>query len=66
LGTSPYPFKHYESVFTRFYRASSLRRKFGIDKRRVHLSTLIVNGEYEPGRGARGAGGHRLWKARSC
>ena len=41
----PYPFKHYESVFTRFYQGFILPAKFGIDKRRVHLSTLIVNGE---------------------
>jgi N-acetyl sugar amidotransferase len=41
----PYPYKHYESVFTRFYQAYILPRKFGYDKRRVHLSTLIVTGQ---------------------
>jgi N-acetyl sugar amidotransferase len=41
----PYPFKHYESVFTRFYQGFILPEKFGIDKRRLHLSTLIMNGE---------------------
>ncbi len=41
----PYPFKHYESVFTRFYQGYLLPRKFGIDKRRVHLSTLVVTGQ---------------------
>jgi len=45
FGYKPYPFKHYESVFTRFYQGFILPAKFGIDKRRVHLSTLIVNGE---------------------
>lgn len=40
-----YPYKHYESVFTRFYQAYILPRKFGFDKRRVHLSTLIVSGQ---------------------
>ena len=45
FGYKPYPFKHYESVFTRFYQGFILAAKFGIDKRRVHLSTLIVNGE---------------------
>lgn len=41
----PYPFKHYESVFTRFYQGFILPTKFGIDKRRLHLSTLVMNDE---------------------
>lgn len=41
----PYPYKHYESVFTRFYQGYILPRKFGYDKRRVHLSMLIVSGQ---------------------
>jgi N-acetyl sugar amidotransferase len=41
----PYPYKHYESVFTRFYQAYILPRKFKIDKRRLHLSSLIVTGQ---------------------
>jgi len=45
FGYKPYPYKHYESVFTRFYQAYILPRKFGIDKRRLHLSTLIVTGQ---------------------
>lgn len=44
-GYKPYPFKHYESVFTRFYQGFILPNKFGVDKRRLHLSTLIMNGE---------------------
>lgn len=44
-GYKPYPYKHYESVFTRFYQGYILPRKFGYDKRRVHLSTLIVSGQ---------------------
>lgn len=44
-GYKPYPYKHYESVFTRFYQAYILPRKFGYDKRRPHLSTLIVGGQ---------------------
>lgn len=40
----PYPYKHYESVFTRFYQGYILPKKFGIDKRKLHLSTLVVNG----------------------
>ena len=46
-GYKPYPFKHYESVFTRFYQGHILPVKFGIDKRRLHHSTLIMNGEMD-------------------
>ncbi len=42
FGFKPYPFKHYESVFTRFYQGFILPNKFGIDKRKSHLSTLIM------------------------
>jgi N-acetyl sugar amidotransferase len=45
LGYKPYPYKHYESVFTRFYQAYILPRKFGYDKRRVHLATLVASGQ---------------------
>jgi N-acetyl sugar amidotransferase len=45
VGYKAYPYKHYESVFTRFYQAHILPRKFGFDKRRVHLSTLIISGQ---------------------
>jgi len=44
-GYKPYPYKHYESIFTRFYQGYILPRKFGVDKRRVHLSSLIIGGE---------------------
>lgn len=37
--------KHYESVFTKFYQAYVLPEKFGVDKRKAHLSALIRNGE---------------------
>lgn len=33
--------KHYESIFTRFYQAYILPKKFGVDKRKSHYSTLI-------------------------
>jgi len=42
-GYKPYPYKHYESIFTRFYQGYILPHKFGVDKRRTHLSTLIVS-----------------------
>lgn len=45
LGYKPYPYKHYESVFTRFYQGYLLPRKFGVDKRRLHLSTLVASGQ---------------------
>jgi N-acetyl sugar amidotransferase len=41
----PYPYKHYESVFTRFYQAYILPKKFNIDKRKLHLSTLVISGQ---------------------
>ena len=44
-GYRPYPYKHYESIFTRFYQGYILPKKFGIDKRRVHLSALILTGQ---------------------
>ncbi len=45
LGYRPYPYKHYESIFTRFYQGYILPVKFGIDKRKLHLSTLIMSGQ---------------------
>jgi N-acetyl sugar amidotransferase len=45
LGWRPYGGKHYESVFTRFFQGYILPRKFKIDKRRGHLSSLIVAGD---------------------
>ena len=45
VGWRYYGDKHYESVFTKFYQAYVLPAKFGIDKRKAHLSSLIRNGE---------------------
>ena len=36
-GYKPYPYKHYESVFTRFYQGYILPNKFKVDKRKLHL-----------------------------
>lgn len=44
-GYTPYPYKHYESIFTRFYQGHILPAKFGVDKRRVHLSNLIASNQ---------------------
>lgn len=40
-----YPYKHYESIFTRFYQGYLLPEKFGVDKRRLHLATLVMSGQ---------------------
>jgi N-acetyl sugar amidotransferase len=40
-----YPYKHYESIFTRFYQGHLLPVKFGADKRKVHFSNLIAAGQ---------------------
>lgn len=42
-GWKPYQEKHGESTFTLFYQNYILPRKFGVDKRRAHLSALIVS-----------------------
>ena len=45
LGWRYYGGKHYESIYTRFYQGYILPQKFGFDKRRSHLSSLICSGE---------------------
>ncbi len=45
LGWRDYGGKHYESIFTKFFQAYYLPKKFGFDKRRAHLSSLIVSGQ---------------------
>jgi len=37
--------KHHESRFTKFFQAHWLPTKFGYDKRKAHLSSLIVSGQ---------------------
>lgn len=37
--------KHFESLFTKFYQAYILPKKFNIDKRKAHLSTYIMSGQ---------------------
>lgn len=44
LGWKYYGGKHFESIFTRFYQGYVLPRKFGVDKRKAHFSTLITTG----------------------
>jgi N-acetyl sugar amidotransferase len=45
LGWRYYGGKHYESIYTRFYQGYILPNKFGFDKRRSHLSSLVCSGE---------------------
>lgn len=45
IGWVDYGAKHYESIFTRFYQAYILPKKFGVDKRKAHLSALICAGQ---------------------
>jgi N-acetyl sugar amidotransferase len=45
LGWQYYGGKHYESRFTKFFQSYYLPLKFNFDKRRAHLSSLIISGE---------------------
>jgi N-acetyl sugar amidotransferase len=45
FGWRDYGGKHYESKFTKFFQAHYLPQKFGYDKRKAHLSSLIVSGQ---------------------
>lgn len=45
LGWRDYGGKHYESIFTRFFHAYYLPKKFGYDLRMSYLSALICSGQ---------------------
>ena len=45
FGWQPYPQKHYESRFTRFYESFWTPKKFGYDKRRAYFSSEILTGQ---------------------
>lgn len=45
FGWQPYPQKHFESRFTKFYESYWLPKKFGYDTRRVQFSSLILTGQ---------------------
>ena len=45
VGWRSYGGKHHESVYTRWYQGWFLPTRFGYDKRKVHLSSLICSGE---------------------
>lgn len=44
-GWQPYPQKHFESRFTKFYEGYWLPEKFGFDTRKVQFSSLILTGQ---------------------
>lgn len=44
-GWIPYPQKHFESRFTRFFESYWLVERFGYDPRRVQFSSLILAGQ---------------------
>ncbi|MES2778075.1 MAG: N-acetyl sugar amidotransferase [Bacteroidota bacterium] len=45
LGWRDYGGKHFESTFTKWHQAVYLPQRFGFDKRRLHLSDLILAGQ---------------------
>lgn len=45
FGWQHYKNKHYENIFTRFYEGYYLPKKFGYDKRRCYLSSLILTNQ---------------------
>jgi len=45
FGWQPYPQKHFESRFTKFYESYWLPKRFGYDVRRVQFSSLIVTNQ---------------------
>jgi N-acetyl sugar amidotransferase len=49
LDWQAYGAKHHESIYTRFHQTWLLPKKFGVDKRRSHLSCLINAGQLSRG-----------------
>lgn len=45
FGWQPYPQKHFESRFTKFYEGYWLPKKFGYDTRKVQFSSLILTNQ---------------------
>jgi N-acetyl sugar amidotransferase len=45
FGWQRFKHKHHESRFTRFYEDYWLPRRFGLEKRRAHFSSLIMTGQ---------------------
>lgn len=47
LDWKDYGGKHYESTWTKFFQAYILPTKFGVDKRKSHLSSMICSGKLD-------------------
>lgn len=47
FGWQPYPQKHFESRFTKFYESYWLPKRFGYDVRKVQFSSLILTGQMD-------------------
>lgn len=47
FGWQPYPQKHFESRFTRFYESYWLPHRFGYDTRKVQFSSLILTNQMQ-------------------
>lgn len=45
FGWQQYGNKHYDNIFTRFYEGYWMPKKFGYDKRKAYLSSLILTGQ---------------------
>jgi N-acetyl sugar amidotransferase len=45
LGWRDYGGKHFESIYTRFFQSFYLMNKYKIDKRKPHLSNLVLSGQ---------------------
>ncbi len=45
LGWRDYGGKHYESIYTRFFHAYFLPKKFNIDLRRAYISAMVISGQ---------------------
>jgi len=45
INWKDYGGKHHESRFTKFFQAHWLPTKFGFDKRKAHLASLVVSGQ---------------------
>jgi hypothetical protein len=45
IGFDYYEGKHYESILTRFLQVYYMPKKFNIDIRKSHISSLIISGQ---------------------
>jgi N-acetyl sugar amidotransferase len=45
FGWQQYGNKHYDNIFTRFYEGYWMPKKFGYDKRKAYLSSLVLTGQ---------------------